>query len=163
MIYRISVIIIILSILSGCSGPEPIGRESLTAVESQYRPSDKKPALPVLKADSPLSDFITYAVLNNPEAEAVFYDWKKTVEEIMIAQSLPDPKLTFSAEIMSSVEKFLVGFMQDIPGSGKRGLEAEAFSLEAQRKRYLFEHRLLETIFNVKQIYYKTINGLHIT
>jgi len=144
-----------LSIFSGCSGPAPIGRESLSAVEAKYRPSDKKPTLPVLKLESPLSDFITYAVLNNPEAEAAFYDWKKTVEEIMIAQSLPDPKLTLSAEIMSSVEKFLVGFMQDIPGSGKRGLEAEAFSLEAQRKRYLFEHQLLETIFNVKQIYYE--------
>jgi outer membrane protein TolC len=155
MIYRISVIAAILSILSGCSGPAPIGRESLSAVESRYRPSDKKPVLPVLNPDSPLADFITYAVLNNPEAEAVFYDWKKTVEEIMIAQSLPDPKLTLSAEIMSSVEKFLVGFMQDIPGSGKRGLEAEAFSAEAQKKRYLFEEELLKTTFNVKQISYE--------
>lgn len=159
MIKRIFVISGILTILSyllgGCSGPEPIGRESLSAVEAKYRPSDKKPVLPVLKSDSPLSDFITYAILNNPEAEVAFYEWKKAVEDIMVAQSLPDPKLTFSTEIMSSVEKFLVGFMQDIPGSGKRGLEAEAFSTEAQKKRYLFEEELLNTVFKVKQAYYE--------
>ncbi|MBI5779973.1 MAG: TolC family protein [Planctomycetes bacterium] len=155
MIYKISVFIILSIVLFGCSGPAPIGRESLSAVEAKYRPADKKPPLPVLKPDSPLADFITYAVLNNPEAEAVFYDWKKAVEEIMVAQSLPDPKLTFSAEIMSSVEKFLVGFMQEIPAKGKLALEAEAFSAEARKKRYLFEHQLLETIFNVKQVYYE--------
>ncbi|MEK7310031.1 MAG: TolC family protein [Planctomycetota bacterium] len=155
MIYKISVFIVLSGVLLGCAGPASIGRESLTAVESKYRPSDKKPVLPTLKSDSPLSDFITYAIMNNPEAEAAFYDWKKTVEEIMIAQSLPDPKLTLSSEIMSSVEKFLVGFMQDIPAAGKLALEAEVFSLEAQKKRYLFEHQLLETIFNVKQAYYE--------
>jgi len=143
------------SLLNGCAGPAPIGRESLSAVEPRYRPSGQKPELPFLNPDSPFSDFITYAILNNPEAEAAFYDWKKAVEEIMVAQSLPDPKLTLSAEIMSSVEKFLVGFMQDIPGSGKRGLEAEAFSAEAQKKHYLFEEALLKTTFNVKQIYYE--------
>jgi len=155
MMCRISVIIIILSIFSGCSGPAPIGRESLSAVEPQYRPSGQKPPLPALNSDSPLSDFITYAVLNNPEAEAAFYDWKKAVEEIMVAQSLPDPKLTLSAEIMSSVEKFLVGFMQDIPASGKLALAAEAFSEAAQAKRCLFEDELLKTTFNVKQISYE--------
>ena len=155
MRYRISVVVIILSVLSGCAGPAPIGRESLTVVEAKYRPADKKPALPFLHPDSPQSDFITYAVLNNPEAETAFYDWKKAVEDIMVAQSLPNPKLTFSSEIMSSVEKFLVGFMQDIPASGKLALEAEAFSLEAQAKRFLFEEELLKTAFKVKQVYYE--------
>ena len=83
MMCRISVIIIILSIFSGCSGPAPIGRESLSAVEPQYRPSGQKPPLPALNSDSPLSDFITYAVLNNPEAEAAFYDWAEKMGVIL--------------------------------------------------------------------------------
>ncbi|MEW6027704.1 MAG: TolC family protein, partial [Planctomycetota bacterium] len=155
MMYKIPAFIMLAGILLGCAGPAPIGREALSVVEPKYRPSDKKPPLPALKPDSSLSDFITYAVLNNPEAEVAFYDWKKTVEEITIAQSLPNPRLSFSAEIMSSVDKFLIGFMQDIPASGKLALEAEALSQEAQSKRYLFEHQLLETIFNVKQVYYE--------
>ena len=151
----LGVVAVLLSLAGGCSGPEPIGRESLSAVQSKYRPSDKKPELPVLKSDSPLSVFISYAILNNPETEAAFYDWKRAVEEIMVAQSLPDPKLTLSAEIMSSVEKLLVGFMQDIPASGKLALAAEAYSEAAQAKRYLFEEQLLKTAFNLKQISYE--------
>ncbi|MFH0888373.1 MAG: TolC family protein [Planctomycetota bacterium] len=144
----------ILVLLVSCSSSHSQSQSITANIEKQYRPGGEKPPLPTLKSDSPLSDFITYALLNNHSVESAFYDWKKAVEEITVAQSLPDPKLTLSAEVISSMEKLLVGFMQDIPGSGKRGLEAEAFSAEAQKKRYIFEEKLLETTFNVKQIYY---------
>ncbi|MFA5794305.1 MAG: TolC family protein [Candidatus Brocadiia bacterium] len=144
-----------LLILAVASCSTPAEHSDLERTMERYRPRDRKPSLPALTATSPVSDFITYAVLNNPRAEAAFYDWKSTVEEIAVAGSWPDPQLTLSAEIDRVVMKTLIGFMQEIPGPGKLALRAETVSAQAQKKRYLFEEELLKTAFEIKQVYYQ--------
>lgn len=155
---KLSAIIILmfyaaLSALGGCSSAP--SREAMESVETNYRPGGDKPPLPLLTADSPFSDFLTYALLNNPNVEAAFYDWEMSVEEAIVAGSLPDPQLIFSAEIASTVEKFLIGLMQELPGPGKLDLRAEAASAEARKKQFLFEEELIHTAYKVSRTYYE--------
>jgi outer membrane protein TolC len=51
--------------------------------------------LPELTVDSPLANFIRFAVLNNPKVEAAYEDWNASVAAIAPARALPDPQLTF--------------------------------------------------------------------
>src|SRR5205823_5878994 len=85
--------------LLGCKGV-PIGSERRARAQAQevaarYRPSGQKPPLPLLATNSSLSAFLTYAMLNQPNVEAAYYDWLASIERITTARSLPDPQLTF--------------------------------------------------------------------
>lgn len=145
-----------LLMLNGCSSPP--SREAIESVEANYRPNEDKPVLPLLTPDSPFSDFITYAMLNNPNVEAAFYDWKMSVEEAVAAGSLPNPQLTLNAEITSIVESFIIGLAQELPGPGKLELQAEAVSAIARKKRFIFENELLNAAFKVNETFSQ--NGL---
>ncbi|OHB77218.1 MAG: hypothetical protein A2Z34_06675 [Planctomycetes bacterium RBG_16_59_8] len=114
--------------------------------------------MPELRPDSPIADFIAYALMNNPRVEAAFFAWEAEVREITIAQSLPDPQLTIGPEIQRSIMKFLIGVVQDIPWPEKLALRAEAVSAGAIGKRYLFEDEMLKTVFRLHVAYYR--NGL---
>ena len=150
-------------LLAGCSGvptrTEEAARQDLTEVKSRYRPDDARPPLPTLTQDSGLPDLIQYALLNNPRAASAFYDWAAAVEEITTARSLPDPMLTFSAEISRGIPNLSAGLMTDPgmnwPGPGKLPLRAEAAAAEAMKKRAIFENELLATTLLVKRAYFQ--------
>jgi hypothetical protein len=150
-------------LLAGCSGvptrTENAARQDLSHVKSRYRPQDAKPPLPTLTQDSGLPDLIQYALLNNPRVESTFYDWAAAVEEITTARSLPDPMLTFSAEISRGIPTLSAGLMTDPgmnwPGPGKLPLRADAAYAEAMKKRSLFEGELLDTALAVKRAYFQ--------
>jgi len=151
-----------LALSAGCVGKpargEKAARTQVENVAAKYRPQEG-PALPNLTADSPLADFVTYAILKNPKVEAAFYDWKQSVEEIVAARSLPDPMLNLGAEI----EKSLMGLtpmigadpMNNWPGPGKLPLQAEAALDMARQKRALFRAEMLSTALPVKEAYYQ--------
>src|SRR5579872_2606743 len=94
-------------LLAGCNGiptrSEKAAREQLKEVQSQYRPSARKPALPILRGDSGLSNFLAYAMLNHPNVEAAYYDWAASVERITQARSYPDPQFAFQMDIQGVV------------------------------------------------------------
>jgi len=132
-------------VLAGCAGtPLPVektardqvnqvGRELLPMADSHDagHTTAKKPALPVLRPDSPPADYMLYATLNHPAVVAAYYDWLAAVEEITPARSRPDPQLTFEADIVDTLMTFMPGIMFDIMGPGKRaamGREAAATS-----------------------------------
>jgi cobalt-zinc-cadmium efflux system outer membrane protein len=151
------------ALLAGCSGTvtreEQLARTDIAEAKSRYRPEDAKPPLPVLTADSGLPDLIRYALVNNPRVESTFHDWAAAVEEITTARSLPDPMLTFSAEISRGVPNLSAALMTDPgmnwPGPGKLPLKAEAAYSEAMKRRALFEDELLSTALAVKRAYYQ--------
>ena len=138
---------------------EEAARQDLTEVKSRYRPDDARPPLPTLTQDSGLPDLIQYALLNNPRVASAFYDWAAAVEEITMARSLPDPMLTFSAEISRGIPNLSAGLMTDPgmnwPGPGKLPLRAEAAGAEAMKRRALFENELLATTLLVKRAYFQ--------
>ena len=147
-----------LLVFAGCKGftqpGERWSRQDLAAVTKTYRPEGKRPALTNLTTNSPLSDFLTYAMFNHPQVEANYYDWAGSVENITVERSLPDPKLTFEAFIGRTVTSLMPGLMADFPGPGKLPARARVATAESEAKYFAFESSVLETAFDVKKSYY---------
>ena len=117
---------------AGCaSGPgaaEKASRDQLSVTTAQYRPDGQRPALPDLGPESPLVDFVRYAILNHPAVEAAFHDWRAAVASIPAARAQPDPRLTFEADIAEKLMTFMPGLMFDFMNSGKRAAMAGEMS-----------------------------------
>ncbi|HEY2082187.1 MAG TPA: TolC family protein [Verrucomicrobiae bacterium] len=146
-------------LFSGCKGitqpGERAAREQIAAVTWSYRPNGQRPALPNLTTNSPLADFLTYAMLNHPQIEANYYDWSASVERITVERSMPDPKLTFQAYIQHTLTSIMPGLMQDFPGPGKLKAAGNAAAAESTTKYFAFESSVLNAAFSVKQAYYQ--------
>jgi cobalt-zinc-cadmium efflux system outer membrane protein len=147
-----------LLVAAGCKGTvgrsERTARRDLKAVHDVYRPADQRPALPNLTTNSSFADFLTFAMLNQPQVEAAYYDWAASVEKITVDRSRPDPKLTFEAFIADTITSLMPGLMLDIPGPGKLGVRADLASAESRTKYVQFETSVLQAAFAVKKAYY---------
>jgi outer membrane protein, heavy metal efflux system len=146
-------------LVAGCKGlPTHQEREARAELASQaaaYRPGGSRPALPVLTAESSLSNFLAYAFLNQPRVEAAYYDWAASVERITTARSLPDPQITFQADIADIVTSVMPGLMMNFPGPGKLRAGANVASAESQARYFAFRGSILESAFAVKRTYYQ--------
>lgn len=150
---------IVVLLLAGCAGvptpPERAARGQLESVTASYRPGDARPPLPALKAESPLSNFLAHAMFTQPQVEAAYYDWAASVRRITTARSLPDPRLTFSADIQDVVMGLMPGVMAEFPGPGKLRAAANVAAAESDVKYFAFEAAVLRTAFNLKKPYYQ--------
>jgi outer membrane protein TolC len=146
-------------LLNGCKGIQQPGerqsRGNLASVAHLYRPQGQRPALPSLATNAALGDFLTYAMLNQPQIETAYFDWAGSVENITIGRSLPDPKLTFQAYIQDVLTSLMPGLMQDFPGPGKLKAAANVAGAGSKAKYFAFETSVLRTAFSVKQAYYQ--------
>lgn len=146
-------------LLAGCKGipvrSEKAARHQAQTVAAVYRPHGQKPALPVLTANSGLSNYLAYAMLNQPGVEAAYYDWLGSVEDITVARSRPDPALTFQMDIKSVVTSVMPGLMQVFPGPGKLRVRGNVASAASQVRYFAFENSVLQTAFAVKRAYYQ--------
>src|SRR5579859_8069060 len=145
--------------LTGCNGiptkSERAARQQARTVAREYRPEGKKPDLPVLTVYSSLSNFLAYAMLNQPSVEAAYYDWAASVERITQARSFPDPQFTFQMDIQNVVTSIMPGLMGTIPWPDKLRVGAEIASAESQAKYFTFQSAVLQTAFEVKRTYYQ--------
>jgi len=143
----------------GCKGIPTLGerhaRQDLATVETSYRPQRERPPLPTLRAESGLGEFLQFALLNQPQVEAAYYDWAASVQRITVERSLPDPRLTFSTDIASMVMSLMPGLMMDLPGPGKRGAAANVATAESEAKYFAFESSALRAAFGFKKAYYE--------
>ena len=126
------------ALFAGCaSGPssgEKDARQQAAEVGRTYRPEGRKPAFPALSADSPAADYLRFALLNHPQVAAAYYDWRAALEAIAPARALPDPQITFQADITDTLMSLMPGLMFDLMAPGKRaamGREATASSTVA--------------------------------
>ena len=146
-------------LLAGCKGiptrSERQARQQAATVAGVYRPKDQRPPLPALTTNSPLGDFLTYAMLNQPQIEAAYYDWARSVEDITVARSLPDPALTFQMDIKHIVTAVMPGLMQSFPGPGKLRVRGDVAAAASQARYFAFENAVLQTSFAVKRAYYQ--------
>jgi outer membrane protein, heavy metal efflux system len=144
--------------LAGCRGVAPPSerqaRDELKAVEDNYRAADRRPEWPALSERSSWADYLRFAMLNHPQIEAAYYDWRASVERITVARSMPDPRLTFQAYIESTLTSLMPGLMQEFPGPGKLKAAANVASAESEAKYYAFETAVLRTAAAVKQACY---------
>lgn len=128
--------------VAGCVGPlaeERAARESVAQVGQEFRPNGDKPPLPELRADSPQADFLRFAILNHPAVEAAYHDWRAAVAAIAPNRALPDPRLTFEADIADALMTLMPGVMFDVMSSGKRRAMAQEATAESEiaRRRLL--------------------------
>ena len=152
-------------VLSGCEGVPTRGeigaQQALEAVGEAYRPGHQRPRLPRLRANGRLITFLQFAILNQPQVEAAYYDWAATVQRITVERSLPDPRLTFESDISNMVLSLMPGLMMDFPGPGKLTAAANVATAESEVKYFAFESSVLQTAFAVKKAYYQLhlVNG----
>ena len=111
--------------------------------------------MPALTTDSSLSNYLTYALLNQPKVEAAYYDWRASIERITQARSLPDPQLTFQMDIQNIVTSIMPGLMGSIPWPDKLRVGAQIASAESQSKYFAFQSAVLQSAFEVKRAYYQ--------
>ena len=147
-----------LTTLVGCHGlstkDERGARHDLATVTEEYRAKGERSTLPELNPQSGLSNFVTYAVLNQPKVEAAYFDWAASVERITVERSLPDPRLTFESDIADVVMTVMPGFMQEFPGPGKLKAASRVASAGSQVKYFAFESAVLQTALDLKRSYY---------
>lgn len=146
-------------LLTGCVGVATEGekraRKDQEAVGRLYRPDGDKPAMPQLDTNSPLQDFLLFAMLNQPQVEAAYYDWAASVRRITVERSLPDPRLTFQSDIANAVMAAVPGLMMDFPGPGKLKWAANVATAESEARYFVFENAILQTAFALKKSYYQ--------
>ncbi|MBI4622762.1 MAG: TolC family protein, partial [Verrucomicrobia bacterium] len=113
---------------AGCavapSAAEKQAHTQLAQIGETLRPAAQKPALPELRADSPLGEYVRFAVLNHPQVAAAYHDWHASVSAIAPARALPDPQITFEADISDMLMTFMPGVMFDFMTRGKRSAMA---------------------------------------
>jgi outer membrane protein TolC len=159
---RISVVIgalVLALLLAGCKGVPTKGekeaRSQAQTVAASYRPDGKRPALPVLTTTCSLSNYLAYALLNQPKVEAAYYDWGASIERITQARSFPDPQFTFQMDIQNIVTSIMPGLMGSIPWPEKLRVGANIASAESTSKYFAFQSAVLESAFEVKRTYYQ--------
>ena len=145
--------------LAGCKGiptkSEKEAREQQRKVSESYRPHGNRPALPELTPDSTLSNFLSYALLNQPKVEAAYYDWASSIERITQARSFPDPQFAFEMDIQKEVMSIMPGLMGAFPWPDKLRVGANIASAESKAKYFAFQAAALESAFAVKRAYYQ--------
>ncbi len=95
-------------------------------------------SLPTPGAAAAPEDFVRLALLLHPSVAAARHDWEAAQHSIAPARALPDPQLTFQADIASTVMSLMPGVMVELMSPGKRaamGREAEA-ALTVARAQY---------------------------
>lgn len=146
-------------VMTGCKGIPTQGerkaRKDLESVGESFRPQNQRPVLPTLTTNASLSNFLHFAVLNQPQVEAAYYDWAASVRRITVERSLPDPRLTFQSDIADTVMSLMPGLMMDFPGPGKLKAAANVATAESDTRYFLFESAVLQTAFALKKSYYQ--------
>ncbi|HUJ44624.1 MAG TPA: TolC family protein [Opitutaceae bacterium] len=110
-------------LLGGCVAAPQEERLALDRVNKAgalLRPAGHKPDLPVLTVESSLADYLRFALLNHPQVEAAYDDWRGTALAIAPTRALPDPEFTFQADITNTLTSFMPGLMIDVMAPGKR-------------------------------------------
>jgi len=153
------VILILPVLFAGCKGMpikgEKEARQQVQSVAGAYRPGGRKPELPVLTSQSSLSNLLTYALLNQPQVEAAYFDWLASVEGITVARSLPDPQLTFQMDIEEVVTSLMPGLMMSFPGAGKLRAAGAVAAAESEAQYFAFKAASLQSAYAVESAYYQ--------
>ena len=130
-------------------------REKVQKVLSKYRPAEAAPSLPVLRSGGSPETFVRYAIYKHPQVEAAYYEWLASVEKITRERSLPDPRLTFEADISKMIMAVMPGLMMDFPGPGKLRAAANAATAESGMKYFQFETAVLQVAYGFKKAWYE--------
>jgi len=133
---------------------ERASRNDVQTVLSKYRPDGGGPKLPRLVDGGSPETFLRFAIYNHPTVEAAYYGWLAAVEKITRERSLPDPRLTFEADISKMIMAVMPGLMMDFPGPGKLSAAAGVATAESEMKYFQFESAVLKVAYDFKKAWY---------
>lgn len=143
------------TLLAGCAGtPLPAerqARETNIRAGAQLGLGEPSAVLPELNPDSPPADFIRFALLNHPAVKAAYHDWHASISDIAPARALPDPQLTFEADITDTLMAFMPGLMFDFMSAGKRSAMAAELTASSEVARRAFDAAVLRTAAEVRR------------
>jgi cobalt-zinc-cadmium efflux system outer membrane protein len=71
------------------------------------------------------------------------------------ARSLPDPRITFEADITNVLETVMPGLMIDLPGPGKLRAAGDVAAGESRASYFKFEIEVLRTAMALKSAYFR--------
>jgi outer membrane protein TolC len=149
---------VLMFLVAGCKGIKAKGetevRQRTQPVGETFRPHGERPDVSTLTTNSSFENFLRFAMLNQSQVEAKYYDWRASVEQITIARSLPDPQITFESDIADVVQTVMPGFMQLFPGPGKTKAAARVATRESESRYFQFSSAVLQTAFDVKRTFY---------
>jgi outer membrane protein TolC len=109
----------------------------------------------VLTDNSTLSDYIRYAMLNNPGVEAAFNRWKAALERIPQARALSDPVLSYRVFVRVVDQRQAFSVEQMLPWFGKLELAASMALEESEAERQKWEAERLKLYYRVEDAYYE--------
>jgi len=107
-----------------------------------------------------LVDYLQYAALNSAGLRGSFEQWKAAIEEVPQAESLPDPKFTYSyfireVETRVGPQRQKFGIMQVFPWFGKIEARKDAAAANAKAARQRYEAEKLKLFWEVKDAFYE--------
>jgi outer membrane protein TolC len=113
-----------------------------------------------LPGDPTLDDYLAYALESNPALRAVFHRWQAAVEKVDTADTLPDPKLSYTYFIESvetrvgpQEQKFSIS--QAFPWYGKLRAREDRATAEAAAAEKRFEAARLKLFYRLKRAFYE--------
>ncbi len=110
--------------VTGCtlapSTAEKQTRDQVAQIGAELHANRTERSLPNLTPASPLADYVRFAALNHPQVEAAYQEWRASVAAIAPTRALPDPQLTFEADISNTLMTLMPGLMFDVMTPGKR-------------------------------------------
>lgn len=147
--------------LASCASHPPAYENRLSTWE---RMSDERAAaaapLDQLDGNAGLSQLLDHARAHNPGLEAAFQRWKKALERVPQATTLPEPRLSFSG-YLSEVETRVgpmqarVGLAQPFPWFGKLELAGSAAFEAAEAAREMLEAARLDLDQRLREAWYE--------
>lgn len=143
----------LLLLAAGCRGIPTASEESARSDLASVSNLLAAP-FPALPTNATLRDVVTFALRNHPQVAGAYANWVTSVENITVARSLPDPKLTFELDVSDAVKAIMPGVMADFPGPGKLRARADLASAEGRAKYFQFESAALQTAFAVQKSFY---------
>lgn len=163
-LYRNLVLAFIAAIVAGCAS---IPKEEAQLIKDQASWERELPPLevtgerlPDLTEKSGISDYLSYAALNNPGLKAAFLRWKAALERIPQVTSLPDPRFTygyFIQEVETRVgpqhQRFALN--QTFPWLGKLQLQGNAAAEVARAEKARYDAAKLKLFYQVQEAYYE--------
>lgn len=107
-----------------------------------------------------LSDYLSYAALNNAQLKAKFEQWKAALEQIPQAKALDDPKFTYSyfieeVETRVGPQRSKFGITQTFPWFGEIEARADAATAKANVAKQQYQAAKLTLFQEVKNAFYE--------
>lgn len=124
-----------LSVLAGgCAVGESRQEQALVSslkdVGDERSQAEAKLAMPA--AEAPAGEWLRFALLKHSAVKASYLEWQAAVKAIAPARALPDPQLSFQADLSNMVMSFMPGVMFDLMLPSKRAVMAREAAAGAE-------------------------------